>query len=454
MSGLDEENNRFKLFFFISWTLAKAGLMWALVIVLDRFVITNQTLLNIDDSSLFLLCMILTATAHGADALIHRITKPIYEDKGGWNKKRTERLRYLVSQGRSIDELALEFAVSEASVRAKMISCKVWDDYPQVRIESLERQLQEAMESADGKRKRLTSRGIGANEVLKLPPLPAPTDNKSLQRAKAPLDKLIGLEGVKEEIDSLIALAQVRDLRRQQKLPVSSPAFHLVFTGNPGTAKTSVARILGKVYKSLGLLASGHVVEVSRADLVGEYLGQTAPKTAAVVKRAIGGVLFIDEAYTLTAYNGGGGHEDFGIEAIDTLLKLMEDHRNRLVVIAAGYPDLMKEFIRSNPGLESRFKKTITFSDYTVDDLLKIFKAMCKDYKLTLAPGVEEFVRKTCAEMKASKGHRFANGRDVRKYFEQCLERQAVRISKHESPTDLKLLEFSDVGGSPLALVS
>jgi SpoVK/Ycf46/Vps4 family AAA+-type ATPase len=454
MNSSDIDSNRFTLFFLICWTAIKAGLLWAVVIVLDRFIITDMRLVNLDDSSLFLLCLLLTATARGADGLIDKLTEPAKVDKGGWNKKRTDRLLNMVTHGRSIDEMAMEFEVSEDSVRAKMISAKVWDEYPYLRIDSLEKQLEEAKESAEGKRKRLARGASTGTEMPNLPPIPPPSENKALHRAKAPLDKLIGLKGVKAEIESLIALAQVRDMRRKQKLPVSSPAFHLVFTGNPGTAKTSVARILGKIYKSLGLLSSGHVVEVSRADLVGEYLGQTAPKTAAAVKRALGGVLFIDEAYTLTAYHHNSGTEDYGLEAVDTLLKLMEDHRNRFVVIAAGYPDLMQEFIRSNPGLESRFKKTITFDDYSVNDLMEIFEGMCKSYKLKLAPAVKEVVRKTCAEMKTTKGHRFANGRDVRKYFEQCVERQAMRISKQDGKVDLNVLELADIGGSPLALVS
>ncbi len=453
MNSSDIDSNRFSLFFLICWTAIKAGLLWAVVIVLDRFVITDMRLVNLDDSSLFLLCLLLTATARGADGLIDKLTAPIKVDKGGWNKKRTDRLLNMVTHGRAIDEMAMEFDVSEDSIRAKMVSCKVWDEYPYLRIESLEKQLEEAKDSAEGKRKRLARGTSVGSEMPNLPPTPPPSENKALHRAKAPLDKLIGLEGVKAEIESLIALTQVRGMRRQQKLPLSSPAFHLVFTGNPGTAKTSVARILGKIYKSLGLLSSGHVVEVSRADLVGEYIGHTAPKTTAAVKRALGGVLFIDEAYSLTAYHGSSGTSDFGLEAVDTLLKLMEDHRNRFVVIAAGYPDLMQEFIRSNPGLESRFKKTITFDDYSVNDLMEIFEGMCKSYKLKLAPAVKEVVRKNCAEMKTTKGHRFANGRDVRKYFEQCVERQAMRISKEDGKADLNVLELADVGGSPLALV-
>jgi SpoVK/Ycf46/Vps4 family AAA+-type ATPase len=198
-----------------------------------------------------------------------------------------------------------------------------------------------------------------------------------------------------------------------------------VFAGNPGTGKTTVARIVGDIYRSLGVLKRGHVVEVGRADLIAEWVGQTAPKVTAVVNRALDGVLFIDEAYSLT---NTGNTLDFGPEAIETLLMLMEANRDRLVVIAAGYPDLMRHFVASNPGLESRFKATLHFDDFSKDELATIFFSLCKGYKLVLDAEATQAASTAIAVLADLKKSNFANGREVRNLFESCLESQALRI--------------------------
>ncbi len=359
--------------------------------------------------------------------------------KGGWGKRRTEELLTMAGQGESLYVIATELSASIESVRGKLVSEKTYDNYQLARVDRLERDLEQARKQAMGGRKGAS---VDEGGPQKASQRPLAIDNVALKRAISKLDELVGLKSVKDEVRGLVALTDVRELRRRENLPVTPPSFHLVFSGNPGTAKTTVARVIGKVYQSLGLLTSGHVVEVSRADLVGEYMGHTAPKTTAAVKKAYGGVLFIDEAYSLTA---GGDANDFGYEAIDTLLKLMEDHRNKFVVVVAGYPDLMRRFLISNPGLQSRFKTTLTFDDYTADELTDIFMSLCKTYKLKLDADALAAVKGACKALKHVMGERFANGRDVRKLFERCMEKQALRIRGNPDTSDLSKLEAWDV---------
>jgi DNA polymerase III delta prime subunit len=247
----------------------------------------------------------------------------------------------------------------------------------------------------------------------------------------AELDALVGLKDVKQEIRLLAAEAEAERLRREAGIKVPPPTRHLAFTGNPGTAKTTVARVLARIYQSLDLLSSGHLVEVSRVDLVARYIGQTAPLVRAAVERALGGVLFIDEAYALAPEDSDW---DFGHEAIATLVKLMEDHRSDLVVVVAGYVEDMDRFLASNPGLSSRFARRITFPDYTNEELVAIFVSIAENTGVTLAPGVveqvEELLRVT------PRGPGFGNGRYVRTLFERAMGRQALRLTAGDAAVD------------------
>ncbi len=250
-------------------------------------------------------------------------------------------------------------------------------------------------------------------------------DNRSLDDLLAELDRLIGLDSVKENLNNLINVIRIRKLREEMGLAQPDMSLHLVFSGNPGTGKTTVARLLAKIYKALGVVSEGQLVEVDRAGLVEGYVGQTAQKTQEVIDSALGGVLFIDEAYTLTNKKESG---DYGQEAVDTLLKRMEDDRDSFVVIAAGYTDQMEEFLESNPGLRSRFSKTIEFEDYSAEELSTILIAMCAAHDFRLTEEAEAEVRRHFEDLVEEKEENFANAREARNYFERCIERQANRL--------------------------
>ena len=262
----------------------------------------------------------------------------------------------------------------------------------------------------------------------------------------AELDELIGLDMVKKDVDSLVNLVKVRTMRKERGMKCPDMSFHLVFSGNPGTGKTTVARIVGKIYNALGILSKGHLVEVDRSGLVAGYVGQTAIKTQEVINKALGGALFIDEAYSLAPENAD---KDFGQEAIDTILKAMEDHRDDLVVIVAGYATLMPRFIDSNPGLKSRFNKYLYFEDYNGDQLYEIFQGRVKrnDYNLDEAAG--QAVREHLEELYEDRDKNFGNARDVRNLFEKIVANQADRVAGLESPTDedIRTITTADLEG-------
>lgn len=266
-------------------------------------------------------------------------------------------------------------------------------------------------------------------------------DNSNEVACKPPLEELnelIGLHTVKKEIDNIVNFATVQKLRKEKNLPTTAVSYHLVFTGNPGTGKTSVARIIAKIYKELNILSSGHLVEVSSSDLVAGYVGQTAIKTQEVINKAIGGVLFIDEAYTLIDENGQG----FGQEAIDTILKEMEDHRDNLVVIVAGYDKLMEKFISSNPGLKSRFNRYIHFEDYNPQELYQIFISLCEKNKYTVNEEAKKQLKEYFETISSTKNENFGNGRDVRNLFEKVITKQANRLSSNVIADENSLVEI------------
>lgn len=252
----------------------------------------------------------------------------------------------------------------------------------------------------------------------------------------AELDGYVGMDAIKEEVRSLINMVQVYKLRREHDLPTTDMSLHMVFSGNPGTGKTTVARIMARIYHSLDILSKGQLVEVDRSGLVAGYVGQTALKTQKVIDKAMGGVLFIDEAYALN----GKSENDFGQEAIDTILKAMEDHRDDLVVIVAGYTELMDRFIHSNPGLESRFNRFLMFEDYTPEQMVAIFKMQCKKGCYVLAEGTEELVRDFISEESADDS--FGNARGVRNLFEHILVAQNNRLAKMEQVTREDLMQI------------
>ena len=267
----------------------------------------------------------------------------------------------------------------------------------------------------------------------------------NVEKYLAELNALVGLSAVKEDVNLLIHTITINEERKKMNLSVPDFSKHLVFYGNPGTGKTTVARIIANLYKELGVISKGQFVETDRSGLVAGYVGQTAIKTKELIDSAMGGVLFIDEAYTL-APEGSGGN-DFGQEAIDTLLKAMEDNRDDFIVIVAGYPDLMNRFINSNPGLNSRFNKYLYFNDYNAEELEKIFMLMCEKYQYVPDEELKEKLPEFFQLMVLTKPDNFANAREVRNIFEKAVQRQSSRLynNKEHTQEDLTVLKAEDV---------
>jgi len=353
-------------------------------------------------------------------------------------------------------QLAAELGVQEIPVVAALFGTQVvgalFDAIPEA---ELRQWLSRVMATA-------AEKGLRADRESAAPPAGKPGDSPVLPAAQGQpavpgqpspragttsldvllgqLDGLTGLAPVKAEVRQLIDVVRAEQMRRAAGLPVSQVSRHLVFTGNPGTGKTTVARLLGQLYAAIGVLGTGQLVEVTRSDLVAGYVGQTAIKTTEAVRRALGGILFIDEAYALA--RSAGLEHDFGQEAVDTLVKLMEDHRDELVVIAAGYGQEMAQFISSNPGLPSRFPRTIRFPDYSTDELLSIFEGMCERDRYQLSPDALDGLRQHLARLPRTP--EFGNGRLVRNLFEAALARQASRVVA-SGGTDLTTLTRQDL---------
>ena len=261
---------------------------------------------------------------------------------------------------------------------------------------------------------------------------------EKIEDLKAELAGYIGLESIKKEVNNLINMVTVYKMRQEHNLPNVDMSLHMVFSGNPGTGKTMIARLMARIYKSLGILSKGQMVEVDRSGLVAGYVGQTATKTGEVIQKALGGVLFIDEAYALNS----SSENDFGQEAIDTLLKAMEDNRDDLVVIVAGYDGLMDRFIHSNPGLESRFNRYLHFDDYTLDEMLEIFRMQCGKGCYELDEAAEAAVREQINKENAN-SISFGNARGVRNIFERVLVAQANRLAEMENVTREDLMKIT-----------
>ena len=277
---------------------------------------------------------------------------------------------------------------------------------------------------------------ISAQEPAEAEAVP---EKESIEDLKAELYGYVGLDAIKEEVSSLINMATVYSLRRQHGLKNADMSLHMVFSGNPGTGKTMIARLMARIYHSLDLLSKGQLVEVDRSGLVAGYVGQTAGKTAKVIESAMGGVLFIDEAYTLSAAKG---ENDFGQEAIDTLLKAMEDHRDDLIVIVAGYDGLMQDFIKSNPGLDSRFNRFMHFDDYTAAEMLQILLQRVEKNQYTMddeaRAAAESWLGAAAVDPAA-----FGNGRGVRNLFERMIAEQANRVAAIAAPTVEQLMAIT-----------
>ena len=276
-----------------------------------------------------------------------------------------------------------------------------------------------------------------------------PAEKISLEEAISRLNNLEGLGLVKSQVCDWIDQIKVFKMRKERGMSVPDMSYHLVFTGNPGTGKTTVARLMAQIYCALGILSEGHLVEVDRSDLVAGYIGQTAIKTREILKKAYGGVLFIDEAYSLAKGSGN----DFGQEAIDTILKAMEDNRDNLVVVVAGYDNLMQTFIDSNPGLRSRFKNYIKFDDYTGQELFNIFLSMCKKSQYLVTESAKDALLTYFEDLYINRNKNFGNGRDVRNTFETIVTRQSKRVARIVNPSneEITTIDVEDLPFTPIA---
>jgi len=274
-----------------------------------------------------------------------------------------------------------------------------------------------------------------------------PEAARRLDALIAELHQLVGLKSVKTEVQELVNYVRLQQLRRTEHLKTGDVSMHMVFVGNPGTGKTTVARLIAQIYQALGVLDRGHLIETDRAGLVAGYVGQTALKVNEVVDRALGGVLFIDEAYALAR---SGDENDFGAEAIETLLKRMEDHRDEFVVIVAGYPELMAQFLGANPGLASRFSKTLVFEDYSPTELLQILKLMCDREEYVLSPGAESTAQRLFERVYAGRDDRFGNARFARNLFERAVTNLATRIANVAAPDRPALMTIEGLDITPV----
>jgi Holliday junction resolvasome RuvABC ATP-dependent DNA helicase subunit len=336
----------------------------------------------------------------------------------------------------------LSWRYYEAAMRIAHIVCSL-DEHPSTTeldaLEDFRTMLLRTRELAGLGRPGQASAGGAPSDAA---PIVAPVPQeppRPIEELLAELDDLVGLAGVKREVKLVAALIQVQNMRRERKLPVVESSRHLIFTGNPGTGKTTVARLLAQIYRTLGVVAKGHLVETDRSGLVAGYVGQTATQVKRVFESAIEGVLLVDEAYALAR----GGERDFGMEAIDTLVKMVEDHRDDIVVICAGYPEEMATFVDANPGLRSRFPKTIEFPDYSTDELLQIFEGQAEKGGYEPTKEALAAVRAWLDAQPRDKG--FGNGRLVRNLFEAAIAAQASRIvsAKKAHTTDEELVALT-----------